>query len=170
MDPYSADTILYLRAIQGHSEGKHINLSLKDNVLLPRDFAEHIYHVGSSHDTHSIIQSGLIPGGKDVKKGRHAVFFTAVNPMYIDHCREKDFDVTKPRIAVYKHNWKAHQNTMYWCNLRVVQSKGLQFFQTRSSSTTLYLRCVSRRCWSGSHEKKCTAKRLGLLLHRTELY
>ena len=54
---------------------------LRDNVLLPNDFAEHIYHVGSSHDLHSIIQSGLIPSGKDIKKGRHAVFFTAVNPM-----------------------------------------------------------------------------------------
>ena len=46
VDPFSADTILYFRAIQGHSEGKHIN-PLQDNV--------HIYHVGSSHDTHSII-------------------------------------------------------------------------------------------------------------------
>ena len=85
---------------QGHSGRKHINPTLQDNVLLPSNFAEHIYHVGSSHDTHSIIQSGLIPGGKDVKKGRHAVFFTAVNPMFIDHHRERDFDVTKPRIAV----------------------------------------------------------------------
>ena len=108
VDPLSADTILHLRAIQGHSGGKHINPTLQDNVLLPSDFAEHIYHVGSSHDTHSIIQSGLIPGGKDVKKVRHAVFFTAVNPLYIDHDREKDYDVTQPRIAVYKHIWKIH--------------------------------------------------------------
>ena len=74
-----ADTILYRRAIQGHSGGKHINLTLLDNVLLPSGCAEYIYHVGSSHDTHSVIQSGLIPGGKDVKKGIHAVFFTAVH-------------------------------------------------------------------------------------------
>ena len=89
VDPFSVDTILYLRAIQGHSGGTHINPTLQDNVLLPSDFAEHICHVGSSHDMHYFIQSGLIPGGKDVKKGRHAVFFTALNPMYIDHYREK---------------------------------------------------------------------------------
>ena len=100
MDPFHADTILYLRAIQGHSGGKHINPTLQDNVLLPDDFAEHIYHVGRSHGMHSIIQSGLIPGGKDVKKGRHAVFFTAVTPTYIEHYREKDYDVTQFRIAV----------------------------------------------------------------------
>ena len=55
VDPLSADTILYLRAIQGHSGGKHINPTLHDNVLLPGDFAEHIYyHVGCSHDMHSV--------------------------------------------------------------------------------------------------------------------
>ena len=140
----SADTILYLRVIQGHSGGKHIDPTLQDKVLLPSDFAEHIYHVGSSHDLHSIIQSGLIPGGKDVKKGRHAALFTAVNPMYIDHCREKDCDVTKPRIAVYTHNWKVHQNTVYWSNLRVAQSKGLQFYQPRSN--TIFLCSTSAMC------------------------
>ena len=34
VDPYSADTILYLRAIQGHSGGNHINPTLKDNERL----------------------------------------------------------------------------------------------------------------------------------------
>ena len=120
---------MYPRAIQGHSGGKHLNPPLQDNVLLPSDFAEHIYLVGSSHDTHSIIQSGLIPGGKDVEKRRHAVFFTAV---FIDDYQERDYDVTKLRIAVYKYNWTIHQNTVCWCKLRVAQSKGLQFYHTRS--------------------------------------
>ena len=43
---------------------KHIDPTLQDNVLLPNDFAEHIYHAGRSHDLHSFVQSGLIPGGK----------------------------------------------------------------------------------------------------------
>ena len=109
MDPLSADTILYVRAIHGHSGGKHINLTLQDNVLLPSDFAEHIYHVGSSHNLHSIIQSGLMPGGKDAKKGRHAVFFTAVNPMFVDQHKEQGYDLTKPRSGVYKNYWKGHK-------------------------------------------------------------
>ena len=74
-------------------------------MLLANDFAEHIYHAGSSHDLHSIIQSGLIPGWKNVKKGRHAVFFTAVCPMFVDQHEEVEFDLTKPRIAVYNNNW-----------------------------------------------------------------
>ena len=54
---------------RGHLRGKHINPALQDNVLSPSDFAEYISHVGSSRDMHSIIQLGLIPGGKQVKKG-----------------------------------------------------------------------------------------------------
>ena len=46
--------------------------------------------------------------------------------------------MTKPRIAVYKHNWKMHQNTVYWCNLRVAQSKGLLFYQKRLSAIILH--------------------------------
>ena len=33
---------------------------------------------------------------------------------------------------------KVHQNTVYWCNLRVAQSKGLQFYQTRSNAIILH--------------------------------
>ena len=28
--------------------------------------------------------------------------------------------------------WKPHQNTVYWCNLKLAQKRGLQFYQTRS--------------------------------------
>ena len=87
------------------------------------------------------------------------MFFTAVNTMFIDHYREKDYEVTKPRIAVYKHKWKIHQNTVYWCHLTVAQSKGLQFYHTRSNAIILYntlLAMCIERWWSGSQEKNCT--------------
>ena len=103
VDPSSPETFLHPQAIQGQSGGTHIDPTLQDNVLLPDHFAEHIYHVGSSH---SIIQSGLIPGGKTVKKGRHAVFFTAVNPIFVDQHIEVGNDLTNPRIAVCKNHWK----------------------------------------------------------------
>ena len=98
------------------------------------------------------------------------MFFTAVDPMFIDHYRDRDYDVTKPRIAEYKHNWKVHQNIVYWCKLRVAQSKGLQFYQTRSSFTTLYLWCASKRWWAGSQEKNCTAKRFNLPRYRKQSF
>ena len=38
--------ILYLRALQGHSGRNPIDPSLQDNVLIPNDFFEYIYHIG----------------------------------------------------------------------------------------------------------------------------
>ena len=154
-------------------EEKRINPTLQDNVLLLDNFADHMYHVESSHDMHSIIQSGLFRCGKDANKGRRAVFFTAVNPMFIDHYREGDNDVTKPWIAVFNHNWKIpHQNTVTWCNLRVATSKGLQSYQMQSNSiifcNSLLAMCIEKvviMCL----EKNCTAKRISLLLQRKEL-
>ena len=52
--------------------------------------------------------------------------------------KQRKYDVTKPRIALYKQNWKIHQNTVYWANLRVAQKKGLTFNQTRSNAIILH--------------------------------
>ena len=147
VDPSSPETFLYFRAIQGRCGGTHVDPTLQEKVLLPSDFAEHISHVGSSHDTHSIVQSGLIPGQKDVKKGRHAVFFTAVNPMFADQHKQVECDLTNPRIDVYKKSLLL-PNVLFWCILRVAQSKGLQFCQTRSNTiifhNTLPAICIER--------------------------
>ena len=43
-DP-SAQEILYLRALQGHSGRNLIDPSLQDNVLIPNDLFEYIYHI-----------------------------------------------------------------------------------------------------------------------------
>ena len=50
---------------------------------------------------------------------------------------EAEYDLDKPRIAPYKHNWRAFHNTVYWCNLKLAQRKGLRFYQTRSHAITL---------------------------------
>ena len=46
-------------------------------------------------------------------------------------------DLDKPRVAPYKFSWKAHHNTVFWCNLKLAQRRGLQFYQTRSHAITL---------------------------------
>ena len=58
--------ILYLRALQGHSGRILIDPSF--NVLIPDDFFEYIHHVGCAINLHSIINSGLIPGGQNLSK------------------------------------------------------------------------------------------------------
>ena len=51
---------------------------------------------------------------------------------------EVQYDLDKPRIAVHKNTWSAHQNTENWCNLKLAQRKGLQFCQTRSHAVALF--------------------------------
>ena len=67
------------------------------------------------------------------------MFCTAVNPVDDDQSMEEvQYGLDKPRIAPYRNTWRPHQNTMYWCNLKLAQKKGLQFYQTRSHAIVLY--------------------------------
>ena len=56
--------IIYFRALQGHSGRNLIDPSLQDNAVIPDGFFKYIYHVGCAINLHSIINSGLISGGK----------------------------------------------------------------------------------------------------------
>ena len=111
--------------------------SLQDHVLIPDNFFEYIYHVGCYFIMHSIIELGLIPGGKNSSLDRHTVFFTAVNPLATRCHEQKEFDLTRPRFAAYKQKWKVHQDAVSWVEIGLTQRKGLKFFQTRSNAKNL---------------------------------
>ena len=134
----SSETILYLRALQGHSGRNLIDPSLQDNVVIPDGFFKYIYHVGCAINLHSIINSGLIPGGQNLSK-RQTVFFLPVDPMDKDHEDPDTIDLNEPRHAQYMHKaWKRHQNAVYWVDINLAQKKGLKFYQTRSNAIILY--------------------------------
>ena len=77
----SGQEILYLRSLQGLSGRNPIDPALQDNVLIPNNFFEYIYHIGCAINLHSITNSGLIAGGQNSSRERQTVFFTAVNLM-----------------------------------------------------------------------------------------
>ena len=58
----NSGTVLYLRALQGHSGHNLIDPTLQDNVIIQRGLFHHIYHIGCAFNLHSIINNGLIPG------------------------------------------------------------------------------------------------------------
>ena len=67
------------------------------------------------------------------------MFFTAVNAMYASQdLEEVPYDLDKPRITVCKNTWRIHQNSVKWYNLKLVQRKRLQFYQTRSHAIALF--------------------------------
>ena len=110
-DP-SGQEILYLRALQGHSGRNPIDPALQDNVLIPNNFFEYIFHIGCAVSLHTpITNSGLMAGGQNSSKERQTIFFTAVNPMNKDYRDSQELELTKPRLALYKQKWKRHQDT-----------------------------------------------------------
>ena len=72
-------TIVYFRALQGHSGRNLIDPSLQDNVIIQGGFFQHIYHIGCAFNLHSIINDGLIPEGQNSSK-RQTVFFLPIDP------------------------------------------------------------------------------------------
>ena len=129
---------MYLRALQGHSGRSPIDPTLQDNVIIQDGIFKYIYHVGCAINLHSIINSGLLPGGQILSK-RQTVFFLLVNPMDKEHKDPEKIDLEAPRLARYMHTaWKKHQNTVYWVDIKLAQKKGLKFYQTRSNAIILY--------------------------------
>ena len=134
----SSGAILYLRALQGHSGRSLIDLTLQDNVIIPSGLFQYIYHVGCAINLHSIINSGLIPGGQNLSN-RQTVFFLPVDPMDKNHKDPDTIDLNEPRHAQYMHKaWKKHQNTVYWVDINLALKKGLKFHQTRSNAIILH--------------------------------
>ena len=157
IDP-SGQQILCLRALQDHSGRNPIDPSLQDNVLIPNNFFEYMYHIGCAVNLHSITNSRLIAGGHNSSRDRQTVFFTAVNPMNKNHKDPQELDLTKPRLASYKQEWKVHQDTVYWVDLQLAQREGLKFYQTRSNAIILYdtlpAYCISKVVVMKSEEIK----------------
>ena len=130
-------TIVYFRALQGHSGRSLIDLSLQDNVIIQCGLFHHIYHIGCAFNLHSIINKGLIPGGQDSSK-RQTVFFLPIDPRDKGHQDPAHIDFSVPRRARYVHSaWKRHQDAVFWVDIDLAIRKGLTFNQTRSNPIIL---------------------------------
>ena len=100
--------ILYLRALQGQSGSNLIDPSLLDNVFIPNDFFEYIYHIRCAINLHSIVKSGLKTGGQNLSI-RQTVFFTTVDPMNKEHKDPDVINLDAPRLAQYMQTaWNKH--------------------------------------------------------------
>ena len=130
-------TIVYFRALQGHSGRNIIDPLLQDNVVIPSRFFQYIYHIGCAFNLHSIINNGLILGGQNSSK-RQTVFFLPVGPRDKMHQNPAKIDLTVPRRAQYLHSaWKKHQDAVFWVDIDLAMRKGLTFHQTRSNAIIL---------------------------------
>ena len=131
-------SIIYLRALQGHSGSNLIDLEMQDHVLIGPGVLPYIYHVGSNFNISSILSKGLILGGQNVSR-RQSVFFLPVDPRDENHRDPENIDCSVPRHARYVQiTWKRHQDTVFWIDLDLgIIKEGLKFYQTRSNATIL---------------------------------
>ena len=141
-------SIIYLRALQGHSGSNLIDLALQDNVLIGPGIFPYIYHVGSTFNLHSIVRNGLVPGAQNLSR-RQTVFFLLVDPRNEDHKDPEYIDFSAPRLARYMHRvWKRHQDAVFWVDIDLGIKEGLVFYQTRSNviilQGTLPAHCIVR--------------------------
>ena len=134
-------------------EESKVDSSLQDNVKISFNWSECIFYDGSSLDLHSILQSGLIVGGKDTKEGRQTTFFTAVNSVS-ELQKDERYDVTEPQ--------KKYRTQRGKCTS--AHEKGLGFRQTRFNAFILH-DSVPANCL----EKVVNAKTEEILFHKTHL-
>ena len=165
-------TILYLRALQGHSGSNLVDPTLQDNVVIGSGIFHYIYHIGCAFNLHSIINNGLIPGGQDLNR-RQTVFFLPVDPGGGGRRGPERIDFSVPRLARYMHKaWKRHQDAVFWVDIDLAIKEGSTFYQTRSNAIilqgTLPAHCNSKveRLKSGEvlYERRyLSASRRGIL-------
>ena len=141
-------TIIYLRALQGHSGSNLNDPTLQDNVLIGTGIFPYIYHVGCTFNLYSIINNGLVPGGQNLSR-RQTVFFLPVDPRNESHRDPEYIDFSVPRLERYMHSaWKRHQDAVFWVDIDLGIKEGLVFYQTRSNAIilqgTLPAHCISR--------------------------
>ena len=132
LNPNCLHQLLYLRAIQGHS-GSTINLHCKTLYCYQKFLTEYIYHLGNGKELRSTV-NGLIPGRVSLKTSRPAVFFTLVNPMDNQDGSGETYATCHKQESRQTKTWKRFQKTVFWCNLKVAQQRGLQFYHTRSNA------------------------------------
>ena len=131
-------SIIYLRALQGHSGDNIIDLEMQDHVLITPGIFPYVYHMGSNFNIPSILSNGLIPGGLELS-GRQSVFFLPTDPRDENYQDPENIDYSVPRRARYMQNsWKRHQDTVFWIDIdHGIIKEGLRFYQTKSNAIIL---------------------------------
>ena len=90
-----------------------IDPSLQYNVVIPDGFFKYFYHVGCAINFHSIINSGLIPGGQNLRN-RQTVLFLPVDPMDKEH-KDPDHDRLGSTASCTVHAYNMEGNTKTRC-------------------------------------------------------
>ena len=134
----SSGTILYLRALQGHSGRNLIDPSLQDNVVIPDGFFKYIYHVGCAINLHLIINSGLIPGGQNLSHQTDSIL-SVLWILWIKNTKILTRSTWEHRV-LHSTCTKHGRNITIRCigaTSHLLKRKDWKFYQTRSNTVII---------------------------------
>ena len=124
-------TIIYLRALQGHSGRNLIDPSLQDNVVIQSGIFQHVHHIRCAFNLHSIINSGLIPGGQNSsKRERQYSFCLLILGTRVTRILKRltsMYHVVHNTCTVHGRDIKTR---FLWVDIDIAIRKGLKFYQT----------------------------------------
>ena len=78
----SRNSLVFVRAIQGHTGVQMMAPGLMGHVAIPYGWKEFVFHRGWSFNLSSILEIGLIAWWIESTEGRHTFFFTPLNPFW----------------------------------------------------------------------------------------
>ena len=140
LNPNSSRHFLHFRPIQGHWGGNYWSWVARQCTVTRRIYWVHLPRrvcKWNAFNNQKWIDSGRKKASKEEDKRYSSQI--RVNPMEDDQNMEEiRCNLDKPRLAPYKNTWTPLQNTVHWCNLKLAQKRGLQFYQTRSHAIVLY--------------------------------
>ena len=125
----STNSWVYIRAIQVHTGGNRIAPELMGHVAVPYTWKEFVFHRGCSFHINSVLETGLIAGGRESKERRQTIFFTPLNPFLGDNPDEEapSDDLSVPMKVHYHSNEKLSQNAVHWEKCPVHKIKDCDF-------------------------------------------
>ena len=135
----SKNSLVYFRAIQGHSGGIFVEPELTGYIRILHKWKRFNFHRGCSFSIQSIFENGLIPGGHESDKGRQIVFFTPLN-FLVEILKKKNFmtitQFLKKRIVTVIG--KAIKMQCIGQEKSRAQDRRLQFWQTKSHAIIVH--------------------------------
>ena len=158
----SGQEILYLRALQGHLGRNPIDPELQDNVLIPNNFFEYIYHIRCAINVHSITNSGLILGGQKFGQKTDGILYVCGSCEQRTQRSQKHWPGSTASCMVQAENVeKTPRHGVLGRHKNLLKRKDLSSIKhdrTQSSFTTHSQHIVSRRLLWWKLEKSYTRK------------
>ena len=125
----SSGTILYLRALQGHSGRNLIDPSLQDNVIIPDGFFKYTFdHVGCAINLHSIINSRIDTGRTKFEQQTDSIL-SVLWILWTKNTRILTRSTWKHHVLhwyMHTKHGRRHQDTAYWVDINLALKERIE--------------------------------------------